>query len=110
MNPKRISQRERALTIYFASEFDKRAFVKRAAGYGMSTSTLGSLMIYKAIEDGFFTRLDAAISDEQGARVIKSKRSGLPITKPERPKRPPPKTAKTKRSKGVSVSKEAHGK
>jgi hypothetical protein len=82
MAAKRISQRERALTIYFATAKEKQEFVKHAEGLGLTASFVGALCIYRAVECGVYKELDSALALDR--KVLQSK----PPTKRPRVKTP----------------------
>jgi hypothetical protein len=72
MQPKRINQRARALTIYFATTREKKEFVDQAKSFGLTASTLGALMLYKAMEDGFYPKLRAALASDPPSTIART--------------------------------------
>ena len=71
----------RALTIYFATVQEKQTFDKLAQGFGMSSSTLGTIVLHAGMREGF------RVMSGDSQMVVHSEGSGPPITGPEQPKR-----------------------
>jgi hypothetical protein len=63
-------QRERGLTVYFATKEQKQEFVKHAEQLGLTASFVGVLAIYRAIEAGLFNELDEVIATDK--KVLQS--------------------------------------
>ena len=49
----KVNKARRALTIYFATATEKKAFDVLAEGFGLSSSTLGTMLIYSGMKNGF---------------------------------------------------------
>lgn len=92
---KQVSQRERALTIYFATAAEKQAFIKKAAEFGMTASYLGALVLYRGMETGIMNQLDelmpGAISGVQSAphQAVPQSRKTTKTHGQRRPKKAP---------------------
>ena len=87
----------RALTVYFATAEEKQTFDQLAQGFHMSSSSLGTLLLYAGMKQGF-----EAISGEmrmtgKPENVVQSKSFGVTGTPPTQPKRPRPKSRKPRR-------------
>ncbi len=65
MNPKRLSQRERALTIYFSSAQEKETFAAVAKELDLTASALGSLCLRRGLETGIIEQLRDVMPGEK---------------------------------------------
>ncbi len=87
MTPKRISQRERALTVYFKTVDDKKLFASMAAAVGMTASKLGGLLLDQGLRTGYYDQLKAVLPAAEDVQLRKGVKSRHSPTRPPRRKK-----------------------